>query len=164
VAATALPPIPDAVSDPITLDDIEPERFLTDNIMVFIGDTWAFTSRQKIRDFLDETPNTNIAYACKTADSDYWDYDNNVDPSEPLFRISMIDGVTERAFVSQKQLNTLLDQTHQYYLLKKTDTTLKSTVSRSVFLGQDTEMLGVSHCQAGHGGVLYELYVYDTAQ
>ena len=175
VSQDPIPNIPQQSYDPITMENISLIATLTDNILIYIVSTcdnpsicnnpspsrWANTSRSALRDFINEIPNSNIVYECRQPDGDMWDTVNNVVFNRPLFRISMIDGETERSFVPLSQINTLIEQSSQMYSLVPTDEILPSTVSRSMFMQQDNDLSGASHCQRGQDGRVYNLVAYE---
>lgn len=160
-----IPLISSTIYDPISMDNTNIRDFLqiNTNIMVYMNNNWSLVDRNRISSLVSEVPNSNIVYPCNSSSNEY--LSENVDLTRPFFKVQLIDGVSERSFVLLTQINSLMNETHQFYTLAPTDENLLSTVSRSVYLGQvysDTAMYGASHCQEGHGGKVYVLKKYGV--
>ena len=95
---------------------------------------------------------SNIVYECLVADTMRQDY---IIKNKPCLSLKSI-GIFVADFVNMKFIDVILNSKHQIYELVKTDKKFVSTVSHAVLFDQGT-YVGARHCQAGQGGIVYDV-------
>jgi Leucine-rich repeat (LRR) protein len=152
--------------DPIMMEEVNIVNFVQsnpNNIVFYDKNNFYFLNKKQLIDLNNKEKKSNsLVYICKKVYNILNITENELKDKTPYFKLKSIG--LYGGLVKSNKIEKIINDSHQYYVLEKTEETAPSVVNytyyKSLITG-NANAVSTSHCQEGQKETIYEIKKYN---